>query len=217
MAGSREGVSNCSLNPGYATAYHWYFMCLIMMGRDQEASNFTKRAQELDPLSLIIQADIGLSYYFAGKYDLAIGQLRRALDMDQNFSAAHRILEAIYEQKGMYADAIHEYEISRILSGKNPELVKRQAAELAEAYGSGGAESYWRKRLDLLREKNNASSYSVAQVHAMLGKLDDAFVWLGKAYDESSPNIIYSRVDPRFQGLRPDPRFASLLRRIGLS
>jgi len=117
----------------------------------------------------------------------------------------------------MYADAIHEYEISRILSGKNPELVKRQAAELAEAYGSGGAESYWRKRLDLLRVKNNASSYSVAQVHAMLGKLDDAFVWLGKAYDESSPNIIYSRVDPRFQGLRPDPRFASLLRRIGLS
>jgi len=73
------------LNPGYATAYHWYFMCLIMMGRDQEAANFAKRAQELDPLSLIIQADIGESYYITGKHDQAIEQLQCTLDMDQNF------------------------------------------------------------------------------------------------------------------------------------
>ncbi len=205
------------LNPGYATAYHWYFMCLIMMGRDQEAFDFTKRAQELDPLSLIIQADIGLSYYFAGKYELAIGQLRRALDMDQNFAAAHRILEATYEQKGMYADAIREFEACRILSGKEPVLVKKQAVELGVAHGSSGVEGYWRKRLHFVSEKSDASPYSVAQVHAMLGELDDAFVWLEKAYQESSPNVIYSKVDPRFQRLRNDPRFADLLRRINLS
>lgn len=204
------------LNPGYATAYHWYFMCLIIMGRDQEAAGFAKRAQEMDPLSLIIQADIGLSHYFAGRYDLAIAQLQRALDMDQNFAAAHRVLQASYEQKEMYSDAIREYEANRISSGKNSDRARKQSAELAEAFRSGGSEGYWHKRLDLLRKNSNASSYSLAQVHAMLDEPDDSLLWLEKAFEQSSPNMIYLGVDPRFQRLRNNPRFVDLLRRIGL-
>jgi serine/threonine-protein kinase len=208
------------LNPGYATAYHWYFITLTITGRFDAAKKHMQTARDLDPLSLIIQTDIASCYYFNAKYEQAMDMLRKVLELDPNFPSAHRFLTAVLEQTGKFDEAISAYEKARILAGKHADAAALQAEELKKAFAESGASGYWKKRLDHLMgkaSKGYVSPYNKAQIYASLGDTESTFNALDQAYKEPSASLIYVKVDPRFNLVRSDPRFNELLRKINLT
>ncbi len=165
------------LNPGYATAHQWYAINFEIMGRHDEAIAEAQRAYELDPLSLIINARLGHSYYFARRYDQAIEQYRKTLELDPNFTIAHARLGWAYEQKGLHAEGIEEFLKADALSGKSPATV----TALKQAFAASGMRGYWRKALELEREKAKhryVSAYEIAALYARLNEKEQAFEWL---------------------------------------
>ncbi len=204
-----------ALKPGYATGHHWYAELLMATGRSREAMAQLQTAANLDPLSLIIATDQGRALYFARRYDDAIAQYKKVLDVEPRFVFAHICLGLTYVEKGMYDQAIAEYEEVGRLAEDRQALVL-----LAHAYGLAGRKAEARKRLAAL-EKLAATSYvsphSLAIVHLGLGETDPAFAWLDKSLAERSQWMAYLRVDPRMDRVRSDPRFAVLLGRVGLA
>ncbi len=201
------------LNPGYATAHHWYAWHLSLLGRYDEAIAEMKKAQNLDPLSLIINADLAELLLLAHSYDESIQQSRRTIEMDPNFGLAHNQLGQAYIQKQMYAPAIAELEKAVWLSGGSPTSI----ANLARAYVASGRRSEAEKLLSDLKKRSspNASLASeIAMIYASLGDRDQAMNWLEKGYEERfNPGVL---LRPGFDPLRSDPRFEDLVRRIGL-
>ena len=215
-AADREFRRALELNPNYATAHQWYASYLVMMGRFDESTREIKRAQELDPLSRIINANLGLHYYYARKYDESIEQLKKTISIDEGFSIPHQYLGRTYIQKGMYKEAIAELERARELSDNAPEVV----ASLGHAYAVAGRTNDARRvltDLDDLARQRYVLPYFRAAVYTGLGDKDEAFAWLERAFDERHPGLVLVNVDPRFDILRSDPRFADLVRRLGVA
>jgi eukaryotic-like serine/threonine-protein kinase len=204
-----------ALNPNYATAHHWYAQFLSTMGRHEEAIAEIKRAQSLDPLSLIINSVAGDTYIKARQYDLAIDQLRKTIEMDKSFIQAHRYLGNAYLEKGMYTEAIAAFRTADELAGASLGRTKN----LQDAYRSGGAEGFWRKQLELLKadaEKGALSDYAIASAYARLGDKEQALSWLEKAYHAHDPYLVYLKIDPQFDKFRSDSQVIDLMRRVGL-
>jgi len=213
VGAEKEYKRAIELNPGYATAHQWYAMYLSEMGRHNEAIAETKRAQELDPLSLIINVHGGYIFFFARQYDEAIAQCRRTLELNPGFYQAHVYLGWPYEQQKLYAQAISEYQKAIALEPGNPAL----AAELARACAAAGKRTEALKVISQLKELSKqryVSPYLMAQIHAALGDIDQACAWLEKAYEERSGELCTLKVDPRNDPLRSAPRFQDLLRRM---
>jgi TolB-like protein/DNA-binding winged helix-turn-helix (wHTH) protein len=211
----REYKKAIELNPNYETAHHWYALYLAEMGRQAEANEQIKRARELDPLSLIINANSGLLFYFDRRNDQAVQHFRETLDMDPNFPQAHFYLGRAYERKGMFAEALAELQSALTLSGGKPVML----AALGHLYAVSGKQREAREvlgQLHRLAEQMYVPPYHVAGVYAALGQKDQAFEWLKKAEQDRDSYLIWLRVDPMWDGLGPDPRFQNLLRRIGL-
>jgi len=188
---------------------------VVAIGRHQEALAESEKAQELDPLSLIINANIALLSYFARSYDQVIEQCRKTLEMDPNFVVAHAWLGQTYLQKGVFHEAIKEFQTAIELSEGSPFYV----AMLGHACAVAGDVSEAQKLLDQLKKQSvgaYVSSYSIAEVYVGLGDRDKAFEWLQKAYEERSRALVFLRVEPKLDPLRSDPRFVELVRRIGL-
>ncbi len=203
------------LNPGYATAHHWYAEYLLASEQSDDAIAEFRRARELDPLSLIINAGVGWAFYFARQYDLATEQFKMTLDMDPNFIPARLFLGQAYQQKAMYEEAIAEFGKALDLSGSATEIM----AELGHVYAVSGRKGEAQKVLDELKElseRRYVSPYGIAIVHIGLGDAEQAFAWLDRAYEERSHFMALIKVDPRLDCIRPDPRFENLLQRIGL-
>jgi eukaryotic-like serine/threonine-protein kinase len=201
------------LNPNYATAHQWYGGYWLAMGDFEKAIVELKRAQEIDPLSLIINADLGLPYHFARRYDLAIEQYRKVLEMDPNFYPARLYLGWAYEQKGEFQEAITEFE-------RVSKLEDSPTASLGHAYAMAAKRDEALKLLEVLKEyskRHYVSPYGIAMIYTGLGELDQAFEWLRIACDERAGLIVWLKVDPRIDCLRSDPRFAELLDLIGFS
>ncbi len=211
----REFKRAIDLNPNYATAHQWYANYLAAMGRLGEALEQSKRALEINPLSLIINTNIGEIFRYARQYDQAIKRCQDTLELDQNFAESHVDLGKNYEQTGMYTEAISEISKAVSLSEGNPIIV----AALGHAYAISGRRGEAQKILDELKKKSKqryVSSYEIAAICAGLDEKDQAFRWLEKAYAERASFLIFLKVDPRLDSLRPDPRFADLLRRMAL-
>jgi TolB-like protein/Flp pilus assembly protein TadD len=203
------------LNPNYPTAHHWYGCNNLVTGRFDEAIAEGKRAQELDPLSLIINADLGYDYIYARRYDQAIEQLRKTIEMDQSFYYAHRLLGQAYDLKGSFPEALAEYQKAGQLSD-DPLVL----AMLGHAYAASGRRDEALKTLSQLAEiagHRYVSAYSVAMVYAGLGEKDQALNWLEKGYQERATKMAFLKIDPFFDNLRSDPRFIALVRRVGVS
>ncbi len=211
----REFQRALALNPSYATGHHWYSVYLTATGRPQEALVQIKRAQELDPLSLVINTDIGFEAYYSGHYDEAIQQLRTVIAANPNFPLAHLWLGRTYQQKRMYEEAVTEYKQAGSVLRDWPVTM----AAIGNIYGLSHQR---REALKILRELKELSkqkyvtSYGLALVYAGLGENDQAFAWLNKGYAERTHWLVWLKLDPRWDSMRSDPRFQDLLRRVGL-
>ena len=201
------------LNPNYGPGHQWYGVSLAGAGRLEEAAAELRRAQQVDPQSLTITAVVGWMLYFARDYDKAIEQEKIVLEMDQNFALAHHYLGLAYEQKGMSAEAISEFQKAKSLSGARP----LDSGALGHAYAIAGNPAEARQILKKIKERPTHIYFpaqDIALIHVGLGEKDQAFNWLEKAVQERSPWLTHLRVDPRFDPLRSDPRFTALLGRI---
>lgn len=211
----REFQRALELNPNYATARHWYANSnLLALGRFDEAIAEGKRARELDPLSLIINADLGADYFYARQYDRSIEQLRKTIEMDQGFYTAHYFLGMALAMKGAYPEAIAEYRRAQQLSD-DPFVL----AYLGQVLAASGKRQEALRMLDQLRaiaRQRYVPAYGFAIIYAAIGERDQAFEWLEKLYRDRAFDIAFLNVDPFFDGLRADPRFADLVRRVGL-
>jgi TolB-like protein/DNA-binding winged helix-turn-helix (wHTH) protein/tetratricopeptide (TPR) repeat protein len=203
-----------ALNPNYATAHHWYADFLSAMGRHEQAITESQRARELDPLSPIINAWLGWRYQFARRYDEAIAQYRKTLELDPNFPPAHLVLGQAYEQKNMLKEATAELEQAVSLSGGGAVYL----ASLAHAYGVAGRQGDALKlirRLETLAAEQHVSDYDMALAFMGVNNKDQAFSWLEKAAVDHAGRLMFLNVEPRFDSVRSDPRYAELARRLG--
>lgn len=209
------------LNPSYSTAYLWYAWFLSSLGRHSEAIIEIKKAQEVDPLSLIVNSAIGNIYNAARQPDEAIGQLRKTIVMDKNFARARSYLADAYIEKGMYEDAIEEYKNAEILSGKyDAENADKRAQSLKDALQRGGVKGYWRRNLELTKENANQGYMSPAKLAAAYARaedIDQALKLLESAFIERDQYLFYNlKIDPSFDEIRRDPRYHDLVKRVGL-
>jgi FimV-like protein len=212
-SGGREFQRAIELNPGYATAHHWYAWHLALFARYDEAIAEMRKAQNLDPLSLIINADLAELLLLAHLNDESIQQSRKTIEMDSNFALAHNQLAQAYLAKGMPAAAIVELKQAIELSGGSPTCT----ANLARAYIASGDREKAVELINQLQARSRPGfSYAaeIATIYAALGDKDRAISWIEKGSEERfNPGVL---IRPGFDPLRSDPRFQSLLRRVGL-
>jgi len=186
---------------------------LVSLGRFDEAIDELKRALELDPLSIIINTDLGRTYYFARRYDEAVEQFRKALEMDPGFYFIHRNFGCVLEMKGAFAAAIEQYQKARALNDDSQIL-----ALLAHAYASSGNKTEAMKILKQLKELSKqryVCAYSLATVCIGLGDKEEALRWLQKGYEErAGGQLARIKVDPFLDPLRGDPRFEALADKV---
>lgn len=200
------------LEPNYARAHHLYSLFLGMMGRHEEAIEEIKRAMELDPLSIIINNDVAWNYHYARNYDMAIEFYKKTLELDPDYAMALRELGASYAMKGFFDEAVEALaRASEISSGD------RTRARLARVYAMSSKEAEARAILDDLLQKSKERHVSpclIAEIYAGLGENDEAFEWLDKAYSERDSLLSVLKVAPKWDSLRPDPRFKELLKKM---
>jgi TolB-like protein/DNA-binding winged helix-turn-helix (wHTH) protein/Tfp pilus assembly protein PilF len=212
-SGGKEFRRAIELNPGYATAHHWYAWHLALLGQYDQAIAEMKKAESLDPLSLIINADLAELLVLAHSYDESIRQSRKTIEMDPNFAMAHNQLAQAYLQQHKYEEAVVELQKAVQLSGGSPTCI----ANLARAYASSGQRSKALKLLSDLKARSTpgySHASEVAAIYVSLGEMDEAMNWLEKGYAERfNPGVL---IRPGFDSLRSDPRFVNLAHRVGL-
>jgi TolB-like protein len=211
---NREFQRAIELNPNYAIAHQQYGNnTLSAIGRFNDAIVEGKRAVELDPLSLVINADLGVDYYYARRYDEAIAQLRKLLEMDPGYYFAYVTLGQALEMKGARDAAIAEYQKARALND-DPSVL----ALLAHAYGLSGNKMEAEKILDQLKALSKAryvSAYSFALAYLGLGNKEETLRWLEQSYqDRAGADVGWIRVDPLLDPLHGNPRFEALADKI---
>jgi len=212
----REFKRAIELNPNYPIAHHWYAIFLSTMpNRIPEALVEIRRAQELDPASLIINSWYGRILAVSGQLDQAIDQLRKTLELDPNFIIAHYRLGQAYAEKQMYNEAINEF--NTVLKLSDDKVLGLMG--LAYAYALSGRRPDAQKTLNEILELAKHRFVSpglIAIVYAALGEKDKAFEFLDEANKVYDLNIMRLKVERRFDPLRSDPRFDALVKRIGL-
>lgn len=205
-----------ALNSNFAAARHWHGFYLGMLGRVEEAIAELRRAQELNPLSIIIRTHLGLMLHWGGRYREAAEQVTQTLEMEPYFAAAHSTLALTLEQQGKYQETVGHLEKALEFSPGSPDHV----GALGHAHAVFKKKAQARKALEQLHElaeTRYVSAYDFAIVCVGLGEANQAFTWLEKALEERSFSMLMSlKADPRLAPLRSDRRFPELLRRIGL-
>ena len=213
-AAESQFLRGIELNSNYATAHHWYCVNhLIPLGRFEEARNEIREALRLDPVSLAINATLGLTHYFAGEYDQAIKEFERALAMDANFPIANFFLGQALSQKSQPEEALPFFRRAIELYGQSPNMMASYANSAARAGNQTAAEETLD---DLLRlsEERYVSSYDLALVLLGLGRDQEALARLDQAFSERSYLLVYLNVEPMLERLRTVPQFQNLSRRI---
>jgi tetratricopeptide (TPR) repeat protein len=197
-------------NPGYATAHHWYGIFLSARGRFSESEAEFVKAKALDPLSASIRTSFGNMLYMSRRYDEAIAELRSSLEIDPGAPATYFNLAYAYHQKGLLDQATSEAQ--RGLQVTNHRMLVAELARLAAQAG---------RRADALAaakqvEAAGLPSNEIATIYSALGDNDRAFDYLERAAREHATGLLWAKVDPALDSLRDDPRFADLLRTLGL-
>jgi tetratricopeptide (TPR) repeat protein len=204
------------LNPTYATTYEWYALCLSYMGRHKEAIATAKRAQQLDPLTLIISSVVGVVLHYAREYKQAVEEYKKILEMDPNFLPARTFCGAAYTQLGMHEKAIAEQRACIAAAGKTPLVMATLGYALARAGDTEGAEQTLRE-LRELGQQRYVSPFFLAQIHASLGQVEETLDCLEKACEERFHRMASIKVDSILDPVREHPRFKRLLEKVGLT
>ncbi|HXM94363.1 MAG TPA: tetratricopeptide repeat protein [Candidatus Dormibacteraeota bacterium] len=201
------------LNPNYATTHHFYSIYLMAAGRQAEAQSEIKRAQELDPLSLIINSVVGWIYYEGRQYDQAIQQCEKTVEMDPSYAPALLDLGTIYLRTGKYEKAIAQFERARTVVGDKGVVL----SYLAQARSLAGDKAEAQKILLRLERPSTplfVSAWDFALIHLAFGDKEKALSFLEKAVDQHVGWVVRLGVDPALDSLRTEPRFRALQRRI---
>ena len=216
LAAAEKGFKRAiELNSNYATAYQWYAVHLAVSGRFDEAFAQIRQAQELDPLSPIISANVARIHYFARQYDEALRSCRTILETEPSFGVAHKIMGLAYLQKGMFEEALVALQRALDLLGDTPEMI----GFLAHAYAISGDLEEAHKLLERLEEMaklRHLRSFPFVVVYTALGDLDQVFACLEKALRDRCDSLPCLKVMPLFDRLRSDPRFTDLMQSAGL-
>jgi serine/threonine-protein kinase len=220
-AAEREFKRAIELNPNNADAHHWYSHYLMAQGRIEESLSQSKRALELSPFDVLMNSHLAWHYLYARQNDQALDQIQKTIEMDKKFEGSW--LGLILEQKGKYAEAIAAFQKGVEASSGGASFA---ATALAHTYAVSGNREAAQKIIAQLQEQsksNYVSSFNIAVIYAGLSaspartEMDQAFVWLQKAYEERSPEMVTLTTEPRLDKLHSDPRFTDLARRIGLT
>jgi DNA-binding winged helix-turn-helix (wHTH) protein/tetratricopeptide (TPR) repeat protein len=210
----REFETAIELNPNYSTAIHWYAMMLSMLARHDEAIAAIVRARALDPLSLIVNGNVGFLLYRARRHEEAIGELQDAVALEPTFSVNRYRLGLAYEAQGQLDAAANEYEAMRPESADPLRM-----SALAHLYAVTGRKSEAEALLNQLLERvetHYVSATLIAEVYVALGRFEQAFDWLNRAYAERSSMLPSLATSPKWDSLRQDSRFEVLMNRVGL-
>jgi serine/threonine-protein kinase len=203
------------LNPSYATAHQWYGWYFYGSGRTENSLAELRRAERLDPQSSWISSNIGFAFYFARQYDRAIEQGKSTIEMDRSFVLGYFFLGLAQEQTRRSGMAVAAFQKAVDLSGRSSVYL----AALAHAYAVSGKRGEARevaRELAEIAKRKYVPAYETAVLYAGLEDREKAFAWLEKGQQEHSGWMVYLNVDPRLDALRSDPRFAKLVRRIGV-
>jgi DNA-binding winged helix-turn-helix (wHTH) protein/TolB-like protein len=209
----REYRRAIELNPNYSTAHQWYGEFLSAQGRPEEAIREMQVAQELDPLSTVVQSAAAWVFFFARQPEQAIEQCEKVIEMDNRFSEVYSQLRRAYEAKGMYREAMEADD--RLRKSRS-----RTTPEKMESRNLLNARSYWQRILERTKQdlqNQQAVEVRLAEAYAQLGEKDRAMELLERAYEKHSFWMPFLNVHPHLDPLRSDPRFHDLLRRIGFS
>ncbi|HUJ94149.1 MAG TPA: winged helix-turn-helix domain-containing protein [Terriglobales bacterium] len=219
----REYLRALELNPNNGYAHLFYSNSyLSLVGRHDEATAEMKRAIELDPFSAPIQSFLIRTYTWARRYDEALAQFHKCHQMFPDFALNHERLAHLYTYTGRFEEAIAEDSKARLLARESPESVRRKEDELRRAWKSSGAPGYWRTLLEFAHMPENppeayVPDYGVAILYTRLGETDKAVESLEMAFAKRELAMTEIGVEPAFDSLCSDPRFQSLLRRVGLA
>jgi TolB-like protein/DNA-binding winged helix-turn-helix (wHTH) protein/Flp pilus assembly protein TadD len=201
------------LSPGYATAHLWYAWHLILMGQNSEGLFELRKAESLDPLSLIISADMADALCIAHRYDEAIQQSEKTLQLDPNFAIGHYELGQALEQKQMHAEALAEFQKAIDISGHSG-VLDSSLAYVYAVLGKKGEAMKIAEDLEAHHDQNPSAEANIALIYVGLGDQNQAMIWLNKGYEARfNPSIL---LRPAFDHLRSDARFKELLGRVGL-
>ena len=215
IGAEREFQQALKLNPNYATAHQWYGEFLVFMGRTEESIKALRRAKELDPLSPIINTQVGYPYYCARQYDAAIVEFKNALELEPNFAPALNYLARSYQAKGMDDEAMSTFHKAVEHSGGSPVM----KARLGWAYAKIGKTVEARRILSELEAEAKTryvAACLIASLHVALGDKEQAFAWLDKAFQERDVLLLTLNIESHLDPLRSDRRFQDLVRRVGL-
>ncbi len=191
-----------------------YPLFLYSMKRFDQGFSEHKQSVAIDPLSLIQLTNVGDGLYYAHQYDRAIEQYQKALELDPNFSKAQLALASTYDRKGMYKEAIAEWQKGFTTDGDT-----RTAGLIGKAYsvsGYKGAMQAWLDDLISQSTHHYVAPLDIATLYARLGEKEHALEWLEKGYQARDADMVDIATEPTFDFLRSDPRFTDLLRRVGL-
>ena len=214
-AAEREYRRAIEINPGYATAHHWYALFLVAGGRFAEATAEVEVARRLDPLSRIINAAAGTVRLFARDYESAIAEFRAILVLEPTWATGQGLLGRAQAAAGRFDEAIPTLERAVSLSNRQPSHVALLAHALALAGRRNEANALLRE-LEEARPGSFAPPVDLAAVYVALGRPGEAFKILNRGVDERDEEMMYMKVDPRYDAVRADPRFARLLARLDL-
>jgi len=209
----REFKRALDLNPGSASAHEWYGYVLTPLGREAEAAMQIKLALELDPFSVTVNSSLGLSYFWAGRYNAAIERFQKTFLLAPDLWWAHFFMGWAYDRKGMQREALAALDeairLGSTYAAAYRSYIHARSGKTAEAE---------RLLLELQMQAQGAyvSPHHVAIIYAGLGDRERTFEWLEKAYDSREEAMMFLNVDPTWDDLREDSRFQSLVQRVGL-
>jgi serine/threonine-protein kinase len=207
----REGYAHDSTAP----ADNMYGFYLAAMGRLGDALVYIRRAQEANPLAAQRRSELAMCYNWMRQYDQAVVEARKALELDPNFPVAYAELGTALVQQGMSEEALAEMQKALDRGQQHPTVLGIRGY----AYAMAGKKAEAHKVLDDLKGLSKGRfrfAFPIARIHAALGEKDPAFEWLRKACDERDPRVIWIKVDPTLHSVHSDPRFAQVLKDMGL-
>jgi serine/threonine-protein kinase len=203
------------LSPNLVTAHQWLSYMLLKLGRFDQSMWHARRALELDPVSLPANQNLGALLEYTGRDDEAIRQWRKVLDLEPRHTFAHFMIAEVLARRGLESEALREMEANANGVMNDPLGLRTVGIVNAILHHSEPAEDAAR-RLIAMRARRGVSPCYIAAIYAVLGRNDGAFEWLERAYQEMDAFLTLLQVYPSFQPLRPDPRYGSLLERLGL-